>query len=82
MRTPPLSWPLGLLPFVFLWLHLEVGGENVLTLRNQLPKIVSIAFNSHLNAIPLDVLRPAYDLDASPYGRDARILQPNLELGG
>jgi hypothetical protein len=64
------------------WLHLEVGGENVLALRNQLPKVVSIAFHGHLNATRLNILRPTHQLDASPHGRDAGILEPNPEFGG
>jgi hypothetical protein len=31
--------------------------------------------------IPIDVLRPARKFDASPHGRDLRILEPNLESG-
>jgi hypothetical protein len=66
----------------FPWLHLEVRRENVLPLRNQLPKVVAIALNRHLDATRIDVLRPSHNLDASPHRRDARILEPNPEYGG
>jgi len=65
-----------------LWLHLEVGGEDVLALGNQSAKVGAIAFDSHLNATRLNVLRLVYELDASPHGRDVGILEPNPELGG
>ena len=65
-----------------LWLHLEIGGEDVLALGNQPQKIVPISFNRHLNATRLNLLRPAHNLDTSPHGRDAGILEPNPEFGG
>jgi hypothetical protein len=37
--------------------------------------------HSHLKATRLDVLRLTHKLDASPHGRDARILEPNSESG-
>jgi hypothetical protein len=67
---------------VFVWLHLEVGGENVPALGNQLPKVVTVSFNSQLNATRLDVSRPTHKLDATPHGRDVGILEPNPELPG
>ena len=73
--------PLGLMPLAFLRLHLEVGGEDVLALLNQSAKVGAVAFDGHLNAICLNVL-PIYELDASPHGRDMRILEPNPESGG
>src|SRR5579864_6652724 len=65
-----------------LWLHLEVRGENVPALGDQLPKVGAIAFDRHLDAVSLDVLRPTQELDASPHRRDAGILEPNPEFGG
>jgi len=41
-----------LLSFALLCLHLEVGGENVLPVGNQLPKVVPIAFHRHLKCNP------------------------------
>jgi hypothetical protein len=74
--------PGSLMVFVFLWLHLEVGGENVPPLGNQPPKIVPVTFDSHLNASRLNVLRQIHELDASPYGSDTGMLEPNPESGG
>ena len=65
-----------------LWLHLELGGENIPPLRNQSPKIVPVTFDRHLNATRVNILRPTHKLDASPYGRDAGILEPNPEPCG
>jgi hypothetical protein len=56
--------------------------EDVPPLGNQPQKIVPISFNSHLNATRLNLLRPAHNLDTSPHGRDADILEPNPEFGG
>ena len=44
------QWPVVvgqrvLFSVAFLWLHLKVGGEDVLALGNQLPKVVPIALN-------------------------------------
>jgi hypothetical protein len=39
-------------------LHLEVGGENVLALRNQSAKVVAVSFNRHLNATLLNCSGP------------------------
>ena len=50
-----------------LWLHLEVSGENVLPLGNQPPKIVAIAFHSHINTTRVDVMQRVRKLDASPH---------------
>ena len=61
---------------------MKVGGEDVLALGNQSAKIATVSFNRHLNATLLNVLRPIYKLEASPHGRDARILEPNPEFGG
>ena len=65
-----------------LRLHLEVGGENVPPLGNQPPKIVPVTFDRHLNATRVNILRPTHKLDASPYGRDAGVLEPNSESCG
>ena len=66
----------------FLWLHLEVGGEDVLALRNQLPKVGAITFHRHLDATRINLLRPTHNLGDSPNGRDLWILQPHSEFGG
>jgi len=65
-----------------LWHHLEVGGENDPALGNQLSKLMSITFDRHLNAARLNVFRQTHDLDASPHGRDAGVLEPNAEFSG
>jgi hypothetical protein len=72
----------SLMILAFPWLHLEVRRENVSALGNQLTEVGAIAFNRHLDATRIDVLRPFHNLDASPHGRDARILEPDSELGG
>jgi hypothetical protein len=64
------------------WLHLEVGGEDVPPLGNQPSKVGTIAFHRHINATRVNILRRVYKLDASPHGRDARILKPDSESGG
>src|SRR5436190_9297287 len=74
--------PGSLMVLTLLWLHLEVGGENDPPLGNQLSKLMSVTFDSHLNAARLNVFRQTHDLDASPHGRDARMLEPNAEFGG
>ena len=65
-----------------LWLHLEVGGENDPPVGNQLSKLISVTFDRHLNATCPNLLRQIYELDASPHGRDAGILEPDSEFGG
>jgi len=61
---------------------LEEGGKDVGPLGNQPSKIVPVSFDSHLNATRLNVLRQIYELDTSPHGLDARILEPNPEFRG
>jgi len=65
-----------------LWHHLKVGGENVPAHCNQPSKLMSVTFDRHLNATRVNVFRQTHNLDASPHGRDARMLEPNPEFGG
>ena len=65
-----------------LWLHLEVGGEDVPPLGNQPPKVVPIAFDGHIKATRVNILRRVYKLDATPHRRDFGVLEPNPESGG
>jgi hypothetical protein len=74
--------PASLMTPALLWLHLEVGGEDVLPLRDQQAKVGAVSFDGHLDATRVDVLRPTHKFDASPHWRDAQILEPNTEFGG